>query len=141
MEDLIESYLLKYGLIIDKTYWKEMYKSDVQQKFGIDLSNMSNNEKDNTEKRFDFVVKISNTIYGIECNFYHSGGSKLTETSRSYKKIAEETKNVKNFKFVWFTDGKGWKKHKNNLKDTFEVLDDIYNLNELENGILDRILK
>jgi len=140
MEDIIESYLIKFGLVKNVTYWKEMYKSDVERTFNIDLSCMSDNEN-KTEKRFDFVVKITNTIYGIECNFYHGGGSKLNETARSYKAIALETKGLSNFRFLWVTDGKkGWKDAKNNLKETFEVLSDIYNLKELENGVLKKIL-
>ena len=39
-------------------------------------------------------------------------------------------------KFVWFTDGIGWLSAKNNLKETFDVLDDIYNIDDLENGII-----
>ncbi len=141
MEDLVEFYLVERGLVKDVTYWKEMYKSDVENKFGIDLSVMSNN-KNETEKRFDFVVKVSDTVYGIECNFYNGQGSKLNETARSYKAIATETNNLHNFKFVWITDGiNGWKKTMKNLKETFEVLDDIYNLKEIEDGILHKIIK
>ena len=66
MEDLVESYLIKYGLVKNKTYFKEMTKTEIEKKFNYDLSKISNNGK--TEKRFDFVVKIDNRIYAIECN-------------------------------------------------------------------------
>ena len=33
--------------------------------------------KNQATKRFDFVVKTDNCIYGIETNFYAAGGSKL----------------------------------------------------------------
>ena len=36
------------------------------------------------------MVKTANMIYGIETNFYGSGGSKLNETARSYKTLALE---------------------------------------------------
>lgn len=45
-------------------------------------------------------------VYGIETNFYGSSGSKLNETARSYKTITLETKDLTDFTFVWFTDGK-----------------------------------
>ena len=45
-------------------------------------------------KRFDFVVKTPNMIYGIETNFYGSGGSKLNETARSYKTLAWKPKKL-----------------------------------------------
>ena len=35
-----------------------------------------------SEKRFDFVVKGKDIVYGIETNFYTSSGSKLNETAR-----------------------------------------------------------
>lgn len=101
---------------------------------GIDLSAISNHGK--TEKRFDFVIKTKNMIYGIETNFYSSGGSKLNETARSYKNIALETKSINGFSFVWFTDGKGWKTAKNNLEETFDIMEHIYNITDLENNII-----
>lgn len=80
-------------------------------------------------------------IYAIETNFYASRGSKLNEIARSYKMIAEESKNIKNVKFVWITDGKGWNFAKRNLKETFDVLDTIYNINDIENGELDILFR
>lgn len=139
MENLVESYLVKAGLIKGKTYFKEMYIHEIQDRWGVDLSCISNQGK--AEKRFDFVVKVSDVIYGIETNFYASSGSKLNETARSYKTIAQESNNLDYFKFVWFTDGRGWEDAKNNLLETFEVLDNLYNIDDLENGIVKRVMK
>ena len=135
MEDLIEGYLKSEGV----EYYKEMYLKDVEEKWGVNLSSLSNNGK--SAKRFDFVVKTNNMIYGIETNFYTSGGSKLNETARSYKMIAEECKNLEGFKFVWFTDGKGWTSAKKNLEETFDVLDSMYNINDVENGVMKELFK
>lgn len=134
MEDLVESYIQKAGFKKDINYFKEMYVSEVSRKWNIDLSAVSNQGK--MEKRWDFVVKTDNCIYLIETNFYGSGGSKLNETARSYKTIATEMKNVKGAKFVWFTDGAGWKSAARNLEETFDVLDDIYSINDMQNGIM-----
>ncbi|MEF2820188.1 MAG: type II restriction endonuclease [Clostridium sp.] len=135
MEDLIEGYLKSEGV----EYYKEMYLKDIEEKWGIDLSALSNNGK--SAKRFDFVVKTNSMVYGIETNFYTSGGSKLNETARSYKMIAEESKNIEGFKFVWFTDGKGWTSARKNLEETFDVLDSMYNINDVENGIMNELFK
>lgn len=135
MEDLIEGYLKSEGV----EYYKEMYLKDIEEKWGIDLSALSNNGK--SAKRFDFVVKTNSMVYGIETNFYTSGGSKLNETARSYKMIAEESKNIEGFKFVWFTDGKGWTSARKNLEETFDVLDSMYNINDVENGIMKELFK
>lgn len=135
MEDLIEGYLKSEGV----EYYKEMYLKDIEEKWGIDLSALSNNGK--SAKRFDFVVKTNSMVYGIETNFYTSGGSKLNETARSYKMIAEESKNIEGFKFVWFTDGKGWTSARKNLEEIFDVLDSMYNINDVENGIMKELFK
>lgn len=139
MEDLVESYLIKYGLVKNKTYFKEMTKTEIEKRFNYDLSKISNNGK--TEKRFDFVVKIDNRIYAIECNFYGSSGSKLNETARSYKNLALESKQIDEFIFVWITDGIGWNTAKHNLEETFDVLDTLYNLKDLDEGVLSSLFK
>ena len=137
MENLVEDYLQKAGLIKGVDYFKEMYISDIEKKWSIDLSNISNQGK--AEKRFDFVVKKGATIYGIETNFYSSGGSKLNETARSYKTIALEAKEIQGFAFVWFTDGQGWQSARHNLEETFDVMDNIYCISDMENGVVDTL--
>lgn len=139
MEDLVENYIKKAGFKRDVNYFKEMYISEVSKKWNIDLSAVSNQGK--MEKRWDFVVKTDKCIYLIETNFYGSGGSKLNETARSYKTIAIEMKNIKGAKFVWFTDGAGWKSAARNLEETFDVLEDLYSINDMQNGIMKEIFK
>ena len=138
MEDLVESYLVKYGLIKGVSYFKEMTKSEIEEKFNLDLNCISNQGK--TEKRFDFVLYVNNHVYACECNFYGSSGSKLNETARSYKNLAIESKQVEGFTFVWFTDGVGWNTAKHNLEETFDVLETIYNLKDLDEGALEKLL-
>lgn len=138
MEDLVESYLVRAGLVKGETYFKEMYIHEIEDKWNVDLSSISNNGQ--AEKRFDFVVKGADKIYGIETNFYSSQGSKLNETARSYKTITLETKDLPYFEFVWFTDGKGWNTAKRNLKETFDVLENLYNIKDLESGVVERVL-
>ena len=76
-----------------------------------------------------------------EINFYSGGGSKLNETARSYKMIQEEIQKVDNVTFVWFTDGKGWNTARNNLKETFDTMENIYNILDMKNGIMNKIFK
>ncbi len=135
MENFVEKYLKNEKL----EYYKEMYLSKIESKWGLNLSNLSNNGK--AAKRFDFVVKTDSCIYGIETNFYTGGGSKLNETARSYKMLATEAKKIKGFSFVWFTDGLGWKSAKNNLEETFDVMEHIYNIDDIKNGIMSKIFK
>ena len=139
MEDLVESFIQKAGFIKDANYFKEIYIHQITDKWNIDLSAISNQGK--MEKRFDFVVKTPNMIYGIETNFYGSGGSKLNETARSYKTLAWETEEIDGFTFVWFTDGKGWTSARNNLEETFDVMRHIYNIKDLEEGIIKEVFE
>lgn len=139
MEDLVESFIKKTGFVRDVTYFKEMYIHQITEKWGVDLSAISNQGK--MEKRFDFVIKTPTMIYGIETNFYGSGGSKLNETARSYKTLALESDTIEGFSFVWFTDGKGWNSARNNLEETFDVMEHIYNIKDMENGVIENVLK
>ena len=139
MENLVESFIRKAGFVRDETYFKEMYIHQITDKWNIDLSAISNQGK--MEKRFDFVIKTDNMIYGIETNFYTGGGSKLNETARSYKTLALEADTVDGFTFVWFTDGKGWTSARHNLEETFDVMEHIYNINDLENGIMNEVFR
>lgn len=139
MENLVEGFIKKAGFVKNETYFKEMYIHQITQKWGIDLSTISNQGK--TEKRFDFVVKTPDMIYGIETNFYSSGGSKLNETARSYKTLALETDTIDGFAFVWFTDGKGWTSARHNLEETFDVMEHVYSIDDMENGIITEVFK
>ena len=139
MEDLVEKFIQKAGFKKGETYFKEMYLQEIENKWKLDMSFISNQNQ--STKRFDFVVKTDNCIYGIETNFYASGGSKLNETARSYKMIAEESNKVVGFEFVWFTDGMGWISARNNLKETFDNMENLYNIADMKNGVMKEIFK
>ena len=118
-------------------YYKEKYLIDIERMWGIDLSVISNQGK--AAKRFDFVVKTEDMIYAIETNFYGGGGSKLNETARSYKMLSQESDTVEGFTFVWFTDGIGWRSARENLRETFDVMEHIYNIDDMEQGVMKKI--
>lgn len=139
MENLVEKYIQEAGFIEGQNYFKEMYLDEIEKNWGLDLSPLSNDGK--ATKRFDFVVKTSKCTYAIETNFYGSNGSKLNETARSYKMLAEESKGIDGFKFVWFTDGCGWNGAKGNLRETFETLPTVFDIDEIKNGIMKEIFE
>ena len=68
MENLVERYLREAGV----AYYKEMYLTEIERKWNMNLSAIS--AKGKSTKRWDFVVKTSNCVYVIETNFYTSGG-------------------------------------------------------------------
>lgn len=129
MENLVEAFIKKTGA----EYYKEMYLTDIERKWGVDLSAIS--AEGTTTKRWDFVVKTPTAIYVIETNFYTAGGSKLNETARSYKMIAEEARQVQGVEFMWITDGGGWRSARRNLEETFNTMTHLYNIDDMENGV------
>lgn len=135
MEDLVESYIKAANV----EYYKEMYLTEIESRWNINLSAISGDGV--STKRWDFVVKTDDCIYVIETNFYSGGGSKLNETARSYKMIAEEATQIPGFEFVWITDGGGWNSAKGNLEETFNTLDLMFNINDLDNDILIEVFK
>lgn len=148
MEDLVESYIVKAGFVKDYNYYKELTTAKIKEKWNIDLTSIerkleetSKDKNRKAEKRFDYVVKTENQLYVIETNFYSGGGSKLNETARSYKMIQEEIQKVDNVTFVWFTDGKGWNTARNNLKETFDTMENLYNILDMKNDIMNKIFK
>ena len=137
MENLVESYIIKAGYKKDINYFKEMYLKDIEKKWNLDLSEMSGHNT--STKRFDFVIKTDKQVYVIKTNFYSSGGSKLNETARSYKMLAEESKKVDGVTFIWFTDGTGWISARKNLEETFNELETMYNIDDLDKGVLNNL--
>ena len=137
MENLVESYIIKAGYEKNVNYFKETYLKDIEKKWNLDLNEMSGHNT--STKRFDFVIKTDKQVYVIETNFYSSGGSKLNETARSYKMLAQESKKVDGVTFIWFTDGTGWVSARKNLEETFNELETMYNIDDLDNGILNQL--
>ena len=137
MENLVEDYIKRAGYIKDKNYYKEIYTKDIKAKWNIDLISISG--KKQASKRWDYVIKTDNQLYVIETNFYTSQGSKLNETARSYELIAQKVKKINGVTFIWITDGVGWNYAKNNLEETFNELETLYNINDLENGVLNNL--
>ncbi|MBQ7705467.1 MAG: type II restriction endonuclease [Selenomonadaceae bacterium] len=129
MERLVKGFLQMSNV----EFYEQMEIDEIESKWRVDLSAISAGGI--STKRFDFVVKTSTEIFLLETNFYAEGGSKLNETARSYKMLAQETQKIENVHFIWITDGEGWKKAKNNLQETFLELDTLYNIKDLENGI------
>ena len=120
MENLVESFIKKAGLVKDETYFKEMYIHQITEKWGIDLSAISNQGR--AEKRFDFVIKTSQKTYLIETNYYNGGGSKLNEVARAYSELAPKINQYTSYEFVWITDGQGWHSAKNKLEEAYKQI-------------------
>lgn len=134
MEEIVAHHLKDAHL----DFKAEMTKEQIEREYGLDLSAITNEQT--ADKRFDFVFEYRGEVFALECNFYSGGGSKLNETARSYKMLYLQSKDIEHFHFIWVTDGQGWHSAKNNLRETYEVMDLIFNLNDLKNRTLDSYL-
>lgn len=93
-----------------------------------------------SSKRVDFAVNTPNKLYLIETNFYGGGGSKLKSTAGEYADIYHQwTKD--GHQFIWITDGLGWQKTQRPLRDTFDTTDYILNIDMVQKGVLENLLK
>jgi len=71
----------------------------------------------------------------FETNFYGGGGSKLKSTAGEYRDLFNVLNNK--YKFIWITDGYGWKSTARPLRETFNHNDYIISLDMIEKGVLD----
>jgi type II restriction enzyme len=94
-------------------------------------------------RRYDGAVlnRQTNKIIIIETNFYGGGGSKLKavagEFSEMYGQFLSQDTNIN---FVWISDGPGWDTARNPMREAFDVIPNIINLNMVNNGYLSTIV-
>lgn len=93
-----------------------------------------------SSKRIDFAINTPHKLYLIETNFYGGGGSKLKSTAGEYADIYHQWTND-GHQFIWITDGYGWKTTQRPLRDTFNTTDYIINLDMIQKGVLEELLK
>lgn len=94
---------------------------------------------DKSTRRFDFAVKNEDTLYLIETNFYGGGGSKLKATAGEYRALFDFVSS-QGHKFIWITDGLGWKSTLRPLEETFNYIDYTLNLNMITTGLLSALI-
>lgn len=140
MENIVEGFI---KMTNHKAYTKETTKEEIKSLYGINLDLYLTSEESLkiAEKRFDFVIKTDSNLFVVETNFFSGGGSKLNETARSFKSLASDFRDNDDVTFIWITDGVGWKTAKNNLRETYDVMQHLYTLTDLENGVLNQVIK
>lgn len=115
-------------------YLEEANAEKIKKEFGIKVP------VDKSSRRYDFVINNGKSLYIIETNYYSGGGSKLKSTAGEYRNLYDVLKGT-GHKFVWVTDGLGWKTTQKPLKETFENNDYLMSLSMLEKGILEETIK
>jgi type II restriction enzyme len=127
----------------------EVFISDICRKKGYKYLKEANADKiksefdyivpvDKSSKRYDFVIDNGNELLIIETNFYGGGGSKLKSTAGEYRNLFDVLEDK--YKFIWITDGYGWKSTTRPLRETFDHNDYLFTLSTLEKGVLESLL-
>lgn len=132
MEDIVEVFVKDICERHNFQYLTEASAPEIKARFNKDVP------VDKSSRRYDFVIYNGKEIFIIEVNFYSGGGSKLKSTAGEYRDLFNVLKGK--HKFIWVTDGYGWKKTDRPLRETFEHNDYLLNLDMLEKGILEKLI-
>lgn len=134
MEKIVESHISKLCIDNGFEYLSQARSTEIKSKWGVDV--MVNK----SERSFDFAVYNPNNkkIKLFEVNFYNGGGSKLKAVCGEFKSLYDELK-AQDIDFVWITDGLGWYTTKRPLEETYNHNEYVFNLNMVEQGVLNKL--
>lgn len=91
------------------------------------------------DRKFDYAAINKDKATNIEVNFYSGTGSKPSEIVSSYINRGEVLSSA-GWKFVWLTDGQGWKKMQRPFHVGVANIDYVINANFLRKGLLEKIM-
>nr|WP_051049748.1 DpnII family type II restriction endonuclease [Metamycoplasma alkalescens] len=130
MEKIVKNFIENAGFVKNETYFEQCCLQDLM----ISKFKPSNLNSNLNQKEFDFILFYKDNLFAIECNFYQTHGSKINETIKNYEAIFNAFEKFKKFHFIWITDGPGWEKSKNQLKNKLSLINNMFNIYELENS-------
>ena len=132
MEDIVEAFIKDICKKKGCSYLKEANAEKIKEVYKIDVP------VDKSSRRYDYVVNVNGELTLFEVNFYGGGGSKLKSTAGEYRNLSDVLNGK--FKFIWITDGLGWKTTARPLRETFNHNDYIFSLDMIEKGVLDYLM-
>lgn len=135
MEDLVEFYVKKFCELKCYKFKSQATCKHIKSNWWIDI------ESDKSERRFDFAIFNWSKVFLIETNFYSAGWSKLKAVSWEFSMLYDflAKQNIKLFRI---TDGKWWTTAKKPLEEAYNSMNgDIFNIRDLKNDILEKLIK
>jgi type II restriction enzyme len=112
---------------------KQATPKQIKEAFGRDLSVHKANRK------VDFALNLEDRLVLIETNFYSVDGSKLKSTAGEYMGLQEKWRR-EGHQFIWITDGRGWLSSHKPLRDAYNSMDHIINLDMFQKGVFRALL-
>lgn len=134
MELIVEKYIKELQNEMNFSYMAQANAATIFKEYGVKVN------VDKASRRFDFAIYFEEKLFLVEVNFYSGGGSKLKSTAGEFIGL-NNTLNEQDFRFIWVTDGFGWKTSLNPLEEAFNSIDYIFNISDLEEGKLKKVLK
>ena len=133
MENIVEFFIADICKQKDYKYLKEATAATIKQGWGFDVP------VDKSSRRYDYVVNTGKELFIFETNFYSGGGSKLKSTAGEYRNLFDVLGGK--YKFIWITDGMGWRSTAKPLRETFNHNGYVISLDMIENGVLESVLE
>jgi type II restriction enzyme len=128
MENIVEFFINDLCKGCGCKYLKGANAKKIKEMWGFDVP------VDKSSRIYDFVVNNGKELFIFETNFYSGGGSKLKSTAGEYRNLFDTL--AGKYKFIWITDGYGWKTTARPLRETFNHNEYLWNLAMIEKGIL-----
>ena len=133
MENIVEFFIQDLCKRKGFEYLKEATAKKIEEKWRFNIP------VDKSSRRYDYAIKNGKELFIFETNFYGGGGSKLKSTAGEYRNLFDILNGQ--YKFIWITDGFGWKSIARPLRETFNHNDYVFSLYMLEKGILEFLIK
>lgn len=142
-EDILEDTLKS---LVSATGWKYQVQATgnaIHNNWGIHVPEVLK-EGSKGGRRYDGAVYNPNRdeVTIIETNFYGGGGSKLKAVAGEFSSLYETSlKNARHVNFVWISDGPGWDTARNPMREAFDVIPTIFNLQMVGDGFLRELVQ
>ena len=128
-DKLISDYIKKICLEHNWEYIEQATKKKIKDIFHKDIT------VEKSDRIIDFALLAHNKLFLIETNYYSGGGSKLKSTAGEYQNDFMRWQNDGHH-FIWITDGKGWLTTLKPLRDAFDKIDILLNLDMVQDGLM-----
>jgi len=132
MEDIVGFFIQDLCKRKGFKYLKNANAAKIKRELGYDVP------VDKSSRSYDFVVDNSKELFIFETNFYSGGGSKLKSTAGEYRNLFDVLDGK--YKFIWITDGFGWRSTTRPLRETFDHNEYLISLSMLEKDILNLLI-
>ncbi len=132
MEKIVEYFIKDFCERNNLKYLRQANADVVSENWNIVIPVDKNN------RRYDFAIYDGKNVMIFETNFYGAQGTKIKSTAGEYRALYDLLK--EKCKFIWITDGTGWKKSISSLRETYDHNDYIFNLDMIEKGVLNFLL-